>query len=775
MKNLDTVAEELFNKIRGRFPSVTVGDESATITNQPSTGRFFEFTFASGKKVNISLNEKDLTIMYSKDLFGEDDNVLKDKWFDFLKELRQFAKKRMLNFDTRDINKSNLDKRDYEYLSTEKQMSESKMYGTSRTSYQNVGTARMVVKHAGPVNRENAAGRTQNVHSIYIESEGGERFKYPYRHLNGARAMTRHVAEGGTPYDDFGKHITGLSEELANLRKFKTYMNRSSVMAEGLSGYMDVVNERLDTVKKTVEMLQRENFYKESIDNFETTVLEDVPSDVSNSWIDELTIKQFNEELKGVFPYIYRLVSEANKVKDLGPEDLLGEDSKHAEPEDPNSMYARLMGDISEIQNGAMDGNDMADDIADELGDYLRNGDAPEDSHYEKAISIVMDAIHDGPDAQAEAAEEAISFLHMEEEKARGNPDYEEGNTNANDEINGENNVDSMESAFENHLESIVSGANYEKDPTMEKTKQFEMFKEQMAVSSVIGLKEFNFNNKTVTVNMDPKLAEQVLAENPLRWIAQGAAKLMPSVGAGARQGLDDIARAATSGARTAAQGARTAAQAAAPAVGQAARTTGQAIGKGAAATAGAVGRNVVQPAAKAAGTVGAIGGGAYLAGDQLMGAAGDAIAAAGDKIVTSAGDLTAALGDKLAGMVPNLDQIGAMAAKYALPVGLVIAAIFGGSKLLGYLFGGKDEKEGIEDKMSGKDEKDNDVPLEEFVKSMYDYTNNRFPKGETAVLTQVQKQYGDSAVDEAQSVMSQLVSGQDEEMARIQHLAGVR
>ena len=112
-------------------------------------------------------------------------------------------------------------------------------------------------------------------------------------------------------------------------------------------------------------------------------------------------------------------VTESNKKLD--------EDSKHAEPEDPNSMYARLMGDISEIQNGALDGNDMADDIADELGDYLRNGDAPEGSHYEKAIGIVMDALHDGPDAQAEAAEEAISFLHMEEEKARGNPNYEEG------------------------------------------------------------------------------------------------------------------------------------------------------------------------------------------------------------------------------------------------------------------------------------------------------------------------------------------------------------
>jgi len=93
----------------------------------------------------------------------------------------------------------------------------------------------------------------------------------------------------------------------------------------------------------------------------------------------------------------------------------------NAQPEDPDSVFARLMSDISEIQNAAMDGNDMADDIADELGDYLRNGDAPEGSHYEKAIGIVMDAIHDGPQAQAEAAEEAISFLHSAEEESRGN------------------------------------------------------------------------------------------------------------------------------------------------------------------------------------------------------------------------------------------------------------------------------------------------------------------------------------------------------------------
>jgi hypothetical protein len=53
--------------------------------------------------------------------------------------------------------------------------------------------------------------------------------------------------------------------------------------------------------------------------------MEEVPSDVAENWIDQLTIKQFNEELKDVFPYIYNLVSEATKAKGLTADDILGE------------------------------------------------------------------------------------------------------------------------------------------------------------------------------------------------------------------------------------------------------------------------------------------------------------------------------------------------------------------------------------------------------------------------------------------------------------------
>ena len=329
MKDLNKIGEELFSKLRGRFKNITIGNAEGAVTNLPSDSRFYDFEYGNqGGKVSVSLDEKSIVVMYSENLFNSNDSSIKTKWYDFLKEMRVFAKKRMLNFEVRDIQKSNLEKRDYKFLSNkngDNTMTESTMYGTSKTSYQNIADARICVKHSESINQELAGGRSQKIGSIYIESANGERFKYPFKHLNGARAMARHVAEGGNMYDDFGKHIVGLSEEMNKLRKFKTYMSRSSVMAEGLADYMDVVNERIETVKSTVAKLQNKSHYTEATENFTSVVLEEVPEDVATDWTTQLTIKQFNEELKGVFPYIYKLVSEANAVKELGPEDLLGE------------------------------------------------------------------------------------------------------------------------------------------------------------------------------------------------------------------------------------------------------------------------------------------------------------------------------------------------------------------------------------------------------------------------------------------------------------------
>jgi len=98
-------------------------------------------------------------------------------------------------------------------------VSESNLYGTTKTSFQTVGEARLVIKHSAPVNPAVAGGRTHRIESLFIESSAGERFKYPIKHLNGARAMARHVSEGGIHLMTLVNTFQKLSDRVKSIKK----------------------------------------------------------------------------------------------------------------------------------------------------------------------------------------------------------------------------------------------------------------------------------------------------------------------------------------------------------------------------------------------------------------------------------------------------------------------------------------------------------------------------------------------------------------------------
>lgn len=328
MKDLTTISTDLFNKVRSRFSKIKLGDAESKVITDPTNARFFDLDYTHDGKslghVNIKIDEKSLTIIYNESMIEGNNAEAKKDWYDFLKELRMFAKSNLLNFDTRDITKTNLDKRDYEYLAQENgdmKMSESKLWGTSKTSYQDVGEAKIIVKHSQPVNYNLPAGRTMHIDSIYIESANGERFRYPHRHLNGARAMAVHIANGGTSYDGIGTYISGLSEELAKLRHFKNYTQRNG-LSEALSDVSEKVIDRISSIKEEIAKLQKQSYYSEFKEGYKPYQSLPIPEETINQWVDALTIKTFNEELKNVFPYIYRLVDQP---AELGYEDLVGE------------------------------------------------------------------------------------------------------------------------------------------------------------------------------------------------------------------------------------------------------------------------------------------------------------------------------------------------------------------------------------------------------------------------------------------------------------------
>ena len=638
MNEFDKISEDLFNKIRGRFPNVTIGAADGKVTNQPNLARFFDFDYNGLGKVSVAIDEDDgLTIIYSKDFMQNEDELTKEAWYDFLKELRVFSKKRMLDYSVRDITKSNLNKRDYNFLAKtpeDGQMTESKLYGTSRISYQKVGEARIVIKHTEGVNQESATGRTQKIGKIYIESADGERFRYPFKHLSGARAMARHVAEGGNTYDDFGKHIVGLSEEMAKLRKFKNYMGRSAVMAESLAGYVDVVKERISTVKKTIASLQKPAYYAEAFAAFETPIMEDVPADVKENWIDQLTIKQFNEELSDVFPYIYKLVSEATKATELGPEELVDEASKGIEA---MKKAGNAKAD-AEAKERAKKDKSVEEGPFKGVGKTLMKRKL--DKQYKKSDLANFDK--SGIDTSGKTPDEIgqmkSDYYHSHMDKA--DKAKKAKNRLSREEI-------ALEQGFEEMMGQFGEGAMSD----MHQDAQ-EMSKEEFVAKY-----GKSAGNDWENVQKDMETEAEQRTDEFLPALA------IPALITAARVAAPKLAQI---GAKILSKGA------------QGAATGARVVGK---------------TALKNPGTTAAVGGGAYVgkkAGDAI-----DAVGDMADGLATSAGDILAkaeggieAIQGEISAFLGGgaVKQVAAMAAKYALPALAVVALLYGGKKVIDML-----------------------------------------------------------------------------------------
>jgi len=117
-QELDGVATQLFEKIRARFDKVSVGDEGGKATTDPAQARFFNFDFIDEDgnnfgNVTISLiDEESLKVYFGKNLSADLDDAQKADWYNFLRDLRMFAMRNLLKFDTRDISRSNLNIKD---------------------------------------------------------------------------------------------------------------------------------------------------------------------------------------------------------------------------------------------------------------------------------------------------------------------------------------------------------------------------------------------------------------------------------------------------------------------------------------------------------------------------------------------------------------------------------------------------------------------------------------------------------------------------------------
>lgn len=319
-REIEKIAEALFEKIRSRFENVSIGDEKAKSTTDPEQARFFNFDYVSDDGENFGnvtmslIDEDSLKIYFSKNISERLDDEQRQKWYDFLRELRFFAKRNLLTFDTRDISRSNLQIKDLKHVSKSDSTidksdlsiaNESRLYGTSKHSFENVGNARIRIVHTESVNPDQRGGRTRHINAIYVENAQGERFKMEHNKLGGARAMARHIAEGGNPYDPIGGHINSIVQEMSELGRFVRVMKHRTFedstarsMVEAAASYYNGMHSQLSHLKSA-------RAYRSFVENFEPQAEQLDEVDV-NELKEKFVKKIFDDRMTAALPHVYK-------------------------------------------------------------------------------------------------------------------------------------------------------------------------------------------------------------------------------------------------------------------------------------------------------------------------------------------------------------------------------------------------------------------------------------------------------------------------------------
>lgn len=316
MKNIERIADELFNKVRSRFDRVTLGDEEGKSTDDPEKARFIVFNYTTQDGVehgDLTLSLVDnsaLKVHFAQGLTKDFDEIQEQEWEGFLRSLRQFARRNMINFDVRDISKNSLTKRDIKQVSRT-QGSDSTVtegvqwHGTTRTSIQEFGPVRLIIKHSEAVNEEVPGARSRKIDSMFIETDLGERFRMPFKRLSAGRAMAQHIAHGGQVHDQAGQHIVGMTEEMANLAFFvRNTRNRVFEDAE-TQAMVESAVQRFQSLRSGLQSMSKTRGYQSFAEQFQPSEPIDEQYDI-DELKERFVKKMFDDRLETALPYVYR-------------------------------------------------------------------------------------------------------------------------------------------------------------------------------------------------------------------------------------------------------------------------------------------------------------------------------------------------------------------------------------------------------------------------------------------------------------------------------------
>ena len=369
-KNQESLNRKLYNTLLRYEPDTL--DSDGKITPVPEDAEVFQFKFPSqedaspgneGGTVAVSIEGANKLVIYFDDSVTEVPG-----WSQLLISLKNWAQGRQLGFQPKNRNHLNPDMAKRKYMTNKEKVAEGYYATGKKSSYSDaVPAVKIILQHNRQL--EEGEARYRSIAKIFVENADGERFLLPTNKPGIARVYARHIAEGGTPYDDAGKHINSLVEEYTKMAGF-VRATRNNQFNESTQSLVNEGIQHYQSLRETLHKMSGRKGYQSYFESWSPTLTEDTEDTTDLS--EMFASNSLDPRIESVMPILRKLnksISEMTETTEL---------SNWADELVAESMGDDLEGVAEGVAEGAKWRSDPdAYDVDDEGNKTPRNPNTP--------------------------------------------------------------------------------------------------------------------------------------------------------------------------------------------------------------------------------------------------------------------------------------------------------------------------------------------------------------------------------------------------------------
>jgi hypothetical protein len=307
---------QLYNILITRDFEPEILDAKGVAVDNPDEATMFSFDWKTENKnygtvVILFGEDNNLKIFFGDNLGRSMEGADKSEWYEFLNQVKEFSvRNNLMGFDIENLNRL---KYTMQGIAAIKEGLFEGYYGNKKFSYSDQPKqVKLVIKHNRPLGEGDK--RYRNIESLFVETQDGERFKVPSKNLAHGRMLSRHISEGGNPYDAFGQHINEIVSEMSTLSKFVRAARSKQFSGDAAAMCETAIRHYQDLKDKAKRIISQRGYHREleSYDPAAATNAQDLTDSIRNMFIEQ----SLDSRIEEAIPLLTKL-SEMGRYNDM--------------------------------------------------------------------------------------------------------------------------------------------------------------------------------------------------------------------------------------------------------------------------------------------------------------------------------------------------------------------------------------------------------------------------------------------------------------------------